>query len=78
MNEEITELIDELVAKAGPTTGQIKTNQDPDKVARLIELGWTPAEKELDSLEQIRQELQAIQKVLVDHEKRIKICSIQR
>ena len=57
MNEEIAELIDELVAKAGPTAGQIKTNQDPDKVARLIELGWTPA---------------------ADHEKRIKICSIQR
>lgn len=45
VKKELAELIDELVAKAGPTTGQIKTNQDPDKVARLLELGWKPAEK---------------------------------
>ena len=40
--QERDALIDELVAKGGPTTGQIKTNRDSDKVARLLELGWAP------------------------------------
>lgn len=41
-DEELNGLVDELVAKGGPKTGQIKLNQDPTKVARLLELGWAP------------------------------------
>lgn len=39
---ELHGLIDELVAKGGPTMGQIKKcgEKSPEKVARLIELGW--------------------------------------
>jgi hypothetical protein len=35
-------LVDEFVAKGGPTIGQIKKcgKKSPEKVARLIELGW--------------------------------------
>ena len=71
---EIETLVDELVAKGGPTTGQIKANQDPDKVARLIELGWTPPEKELS----MEERLTKIEETLADYEKRIVQCSVQR
>lgn len=67
-------LIDELVAKAGPTVGQIKINQNPEKVARLLELGWAPEEKGLT----LEQRLEKIEETLADHETRIKTCSIQR
>lgn len=80
--KELAELVDELVAKGGPTTGQIKANQDPDKVARLIELGWTPSKKEVNGVEirlkEIEDAQKKILKVLIDHEKRINECSIQR
>jgi hypothetical protein len=73
-------LIDELVSKAGPTAGQIKLNQDPAKVARLMELGWEPAEKKLDcvSAKDDHEAILQIQKTLADHEKRIKTCEIRR
>lgn len=74
VKEEITQLVDELVAKGGPTTGQIKANQDPVKVARLIELGWKPAEEKPT----IESRLKKIEETLLDHENRIRICSIQR
>ncbi len=85
--EELTELINELVSKAGPTAGQIKLNQDPDKVARLIELGWkSPAGKKsnddntqlMSPIGYIQERLGKIEKTLADHEKRIKECSIRR
>lgn len=41
---EYGKLVDELVAKGGPTTGKIKLNQDPEKVKRLLELGWETEE----------------------------------
>ena len=71
--DELNELIDELVAKAGPNAGQIKVNQDPVKVARLKELGWKPEEKIT-----VEKRLSNIEEMLVDHEKRIKGCSIRR
>ena len=78
-------LIDELVAKGGPTTGQIKANQDPTKVARLTELGWTPAEKQSSGLEQIQEKLdeladkqKEILETLADHEEKIAANSIRR
>lgn len=43
---EYGKLVDELVAKGGPTTGRIKLNQDPEKVKRLLELGWETKEPE--------------------------------
>lgn len=74
VKEELAELVDELVAKGGPTTGQIKMNQDPGKVTRLIELGWTPAEEKIT----VESRLKKIEEMLADHEKRIVSCSIQR
>ncbi len=71
--DELNELIDELVAKAGPKAGQIKVNQDPDKVARLKELGWKQEEKIT-----IEKRLSNIEEMLIDHEARIKECSIRR
>lgn len=85
--EEITQLVDELVAKGGPTTGQIKANQDPVKVARLIELGWKPAEKKLKKILVpdetakwviLDERLKKIEETLADHSEKIRICSIQR
>lgn len=67
-------LVDELVAKAGPVAGQIKVNQDPAKVARLLELGWTPKEKEIT----VDARFKKIEETLADHEKRITTCSIRR
>lgn len=78
---ELEELIDELVAKAGPTTGQIKLGQHPDKVKRLFELGWKPAEKKDDTqlpVGYIQQRLDALETTVADHEKRITQCSIRR
>lgn len=72
--KELAELTDELVSKAGPTSGQIKLNQDPDKVARLMELGWTPLEKEPTLEERVKK----LEEMLADHEKRITSCSIRR
>lgn len=89
MNEFET-LVDELVAKGGPTMGQIKTNQDPVKVARLLELGYNEPVKEkvevstLPGAAVIVKEgnlglrLKKIETILADHEKRIKECSIRR
>lgn len=74
MKDEKEQLIDELVAKGGPTTGQIKKDQDLDKVARLIELGWEPETKVL-TLEARVKRLEGIVGV---HEKKIHQCSIQR
>lgn len=71
---ELELLVDELVAKGGPTTGQIKTNQDPEKVKRLLELGWKPEEKELT----VQEQLTKITETLADHEKRISECSVRR
>ena len=71
--DELNELIDELVAKAGPKAGQIKVNQDPEKVARLKELGWKQEEKIT-----IEKRLSNIEEMLIDHESRIKECSIRR
>ena len=71
---EIETLVDELVAKAGPTVGQIKKDQDPEKVARLLELGWTPEEKGLTLEARVRN----LEEMIVDHENRIHQCSIQR
>ena len=71
---ELTELIDELVSKAGPTVGQIKLNQDPDKVARLIELGWKPAKKELTLEERVGK----LEEAVIGNTKRIDACSIRR
>ncbi len=88
--DELNELIDELIAKAGPTVGCIKINQDPDKVARLKELGWEPKEKEpieeLDeaivaeqlSKKEILLRILALEATVADHEARIKECSIRR
>lgn len=84
VEKELAELIDELVAKAGPTTGQVKANQDPDKVARLIELGWTPAEKKsgdaslMSPIGYIQERLKKIEETLTEHDKAIHQCSIQR
>ncbi len=75
--EEMTELellIDELVAKAGPTVGQIKKDQDPEKVKRLLELGWVQDEKRLT----VDEQLTKITLILAEHEKRITECSIRR
>ena len=74
---EFDELIDELVAKAGPTVGCIKKNQDPDKVARLLELGYSEPVKERKE-KSIEERLQQIEEMLADHEKRIKECSVRR
>ncbi len=71
---ELEVLIDELVAKGGPTTGQIKSNQDPDKVRRLLELGWEPKQNVLSVEERVK----SIEETLADHEARIVQCSIQR
>lgn len=71
---ELETLIDELVAKGGPTTGQIKANQDSVKVKRLFELGWEPEKKSLS----VEERLKKIETILVDHEKRLVQCSIQR
>lgn len=71
--DELNELINELVAKAGPKAGQIKVNQDPEKVARLKELGWKQEEKIT-----IEKRLSNIEEMLIDHEARIKECSIRR
>ena len=85
--EEINELIDELVSKRGPNTGYIKKNQDSDKVARLIELGYNEPVKTEDGTgnEQlmsptgyIQARLGKIEATLADHEKRIAECSIRR
>lgn len=72
--EELDQLVDELVSKAGPNAGQIKTNQDPGKVARLKELGW----KSKDKGPTIEKRLANIEEMLIDHEVRIKECSIRR
>lgn len=88
-SEELTILIDELVAKAGPTAGQIKLNQDPLKVERLLFLGWKPKEpteetiqKKISavelSVEQIKEWLASLAETVVDHEKRIKVCEVRR
>lgn len=88
--EELEILIDELVSKAGPNAGQIKVNQDSDKVARLLELGWKePIKEMIEATEltklQIKQRLEMLEgtvaeavKLLADHEKRITSCSIRR
>lgn len=78
--EEINELIDELVSRAGPTAGCIKKNQDPVKVARLLELGYNePVKKaETDKEDDIKIRLKRIEEMLADHEKRLKECSIRR
>lgn len=72
--EELEQLVDELVAKAGPTVGQIKKDQDPEKVKRLLELGWEPEEKKPT----IEDQLTKIRLILADHEKRISECSVRR
>lgn len=46
---ERDELVNELVSKSWFSKGQIKKNQDPAKVAQLIELGWTPLEPAVQS-----------------------------
>ncbi len=77
MSEERSELellIDELVAKAGPTVGQIKKEQDPEKIKRLLELGWKSEGKKST----IEEQLTKITLILADHEKRITECSIRR
>ena len=51
---ELEVLVDELVAKGGPTTGQIKAGQDPDKVKRLLELGWEPDLKKRSTEERLK------------------------
>ncbi len=71
---EIEILIGELVAKGGPITGQIKSNQNPDKVARLLELGWEPDLKKCSTEERLKK----IELTLADHEKSIAECSIRR
>ncbi len=80
--DELNELIDELVVKRGPYTGYIKKGQDPDKVGRLVELGYNePVRKEEgndDRLGKIEDTLEGILKMLSDHEKRIAQCSIRR
>ena len=73
-SKELAELINELVSKAGPTAGQIKLNQDPDKVARLMELGWTPTEKETTLEERVKK----LEETVAKNTKRIDQCSIRR
>ena len=73
-SKELAELINELVSKAGPTAGQIKLNQDPDKVARLMELGWTPTEKETTLEERVKK----LEETVAENTKRIDQCSIRR
>ena len=79
---EFEELINELVAKAGPTVGQIKINQDPEKVARLLELGYNEPVKETRSAAELTVELirrlESLEFISADHEARIKECSIRR
>lgn len=88
---EFEKLIDELVAKAGLTTGYIKVNQDPVKVARLRELGYNEPVKEPTEdtiVAQIAAEevskvdivsrLEALEATVADHEKRIQECSVRR
>lgn len=82
---EFAELIDELVAKRGPRTGYIKANQDPIKVARLLELGYNEPvsiDETISAAEltdsQIKKRLEALEAIVADHEKRIKECSIRR
>lgn len=86
---ELEQLIDELVAKGGPTTGQIKLNQDPVKVARLLELGWKEPEPTKESVQEtidaagiskvvIKQRLEALEATIADHEKRIHQLGIRR
>jgi len=82
-SEEIAKLVDELVAKGGPTTGRIKANQDPVKVARLLELGWKPEEKTTIAdmqakLEELENTQKKFRKILDEHEEKIRICSIRR
>ena len=77
--DELTELVDELVSKAGPTAGQIKLNQDPVKVARLKELGWKPTEKiDCISAKDNHEAILQIQETLAEHNKRIEVCEIRR
>lgn len=73
MNEELNMLIDELVSKGGPTVGQLKKDQDLDKVARLLELGWKPPEKVT-----VESRLARVESILIDHERRLTECSIRR
>ena len=77
---EYEELIDELVAKAGPTMGCIKVNQDPVKVARLRELGYNEPAKEKRYADEgdIEDRLEALEATVLDHEKRITECSVRR
>ena len=76
--EEFNVLIDELVSKRGPTVEYIKKDQDPEKVARLLELGYNePVDaKVIEDSTDVR--LARIGAMLEDHENRIHQCSIQR
>lgn len=89
--EELNELINELVVKRGPYTGYIKKDQDPDKVSRLLELGYNePVKAKEEDTENIwdggiQERLEALesgqkqmQKQLDDHKKKIAIVSIRR
>ncbi len=67
-------LIDELVAKAGPTVGQIKLNQDPGKIARLLALGWEPGKKEVT----LEARVKALESLLEETVKKVDDCSVRR
>lgn len=75
---EMEQLIDELVAKGGSTTGQIKLNQDPVKVARLLELGWKEPEPMMSPVGILQQKVKVLEKAMADHEKRITENSVRR
>lgn len=75
-SKELVELIDELVAKAGPTVGQIKLNQDPIKMERLFALGWKPAEKSEKLTLEAR--IQKLENTMIEQIKRIDECSVRR
>lgn len=79
--DELIELVNELVSKAGPTVGQIKLNQDPVKVERLLALGYKPkepTEKTVQEESRIIERLEALENTSVDHEKRLKACEVRR
>ena len=86
---ELTELIDELVSKVGPTAGQIKLNQDLVKVERLLALGWKPGwvsvDKKLNKKSTLEEKVQKLEntqvkilQTLAEHDRRIKVCEIRR
>ncbi len=71
--EELNELIDELVVKRGPYIGYIKKGQDPDKVGRLVELGYKePVKKEDGGIEERLKKVEDLLRLLGERTERMR------